>query len=202
MALGSLPLTPGDGSVPRMLETIARERDATGEIIKREIEKLLRWGADTCGMTYVCTSSDTKRPCIQPKNMRSSYLQDDGLVNLKRIHWIFHELPDTLHQDVLMHRMTHMDVVTKMIMAELNVVWAEKREGEGNKRTNCIEKLYCRILNEKKTTIVNPERTRNKRTPYVRRPQTRAKSGNQMKYRQGRMEFYWKSPLEGENVVK
>jgi hypothetical protein len=46
------------------------------------------------------------------KNMRSSYLQDDGPLNVKRIHWIFHELPDTLHKDVLM-RMSHMDVVAQ-----------------------------------------------------------------------------------------
>jgi hypothetical protein len=185
-----------------MLKTMTKERDDIGDIVRREVEKLLRWGADTCGMTYVCNSSNTPRICIQPKNMRSSYLRDDGLLNLKRIHWIFHELPETLHKDVLMHRMSHMDVVTRIVMRELNVVWGDKRQGEETKRSNCIEKIYSRLLNEKKTTIVKPERTKNRRTPFVRHPQTKAKSGNPSKYKQGRTEFYWKSPLEGENVVK
>jgi hypothetical protein len=30
--------------------------------------------------------------------------------------------------------------------------------------------VYCRILNEKKTTIVKAERTKNRRTPFVQHP--------------------------------
>jgi hypothetical protein len=202
MAEGSLPLAPSDASIVHMLETMTKERDDVGNILRREVEKLMRSGADTCGMTYVCSSSYTPRPCTQPKNMRTSYLQDDGLLNLKRVHWIFHELPGSLHQDVLMHRMSHMDVVTRRVMCELNVVWGETRVGEEAKRSNCIEKLYSRILNEKKNTIVNPDKTKNRRTPFVRHPQTKAKSGNRGHYRMGKTEFYWKSPAEGEKVVK
>jgi hypothetical protein len=104
MAEGSLPLAPSDASIGHMLDTMTKERDDIGNILKREVEKLMQWGAtDTCGTTYVCTSSNMSRPCIQPKNMRTSYLQDDSLLNLKQIHWIFHKLPGTLHQDVLTH---------------------------------------------------------------------------------------------------
>jgi hypothetical protein len=202
MAEGSLPLAPSDASIVHMLETITKERDDVGNILRREVEKLMRLGADTCGMTYVCSSSNTPRPCTQPKNMRLSYTQNDSLMNLKRIHWMFHELPGSLHQDVLMHRMSHMDVITRKVMWELNVIWGEKRVGEEAKRSNCIEKLYCRILNEKKNTIVNPEKTKNKRTPFVRHPQTKAKSGNHRTYRMGMTEFYWKSPTKGGKVVK
>jgi hypothetical protein len=202
MAEGSLPLAPSYSTVSHMLETMTKERDEVGEIVKREVETLLRWGSETCGMTYVCNSSNTPRPCLIPKHMRSSYLQDDGLQNVKRIHWIFHELPDTLHKDVLMHRMSHMEVVTNKVMQVLNVVWGEKREGEEAKRSNCIEKIYFRIIHEKKSTIVKADRTKNGRTPFVRHPQTRAKSGNPAAYKQGRTEFYWKSPVEGEQVVK
>jgi hypothetical protein len=202
MAEGSLPIGPSDTTVQNMLATMTKERDEVGEIVKKEVETLLRWGAETSGMTYICTSSNTTRPCLQPRNMRSSYLQDDGPLNVKRIHWIFHELPDTLHKDVLMHRMSHMDVVTNTVMRQLNVVWGERRAGEEGKRSNCIEKVYCRLLNEKKTTIIKAERTKNRRTPFVRHPQRRADSGNPATYRQGVTEFYWRSPVEGEQVVK
>ena len=67
-----------------------------------------------------------------------------------------------------------MNVVTDKVMHQLNVVWGVKREGGDNpKRSNCIEKVYRWILNEKKTTVVNPNGTRNKRTPFLRRPYTR-----------------------------
>ena len=128
-------------------------------------------------------------------------MQDDSLSNLKRIHWIFHELPERCHKTVLMYRMSHMDLVTNKVMRLLDVVWGEKREGEEAKRTNCIEKVYARILNEKKTTILKRDKKKERRTIFVRRPQTRAKSGNPATYRQGRAEFCWKSQAEGERVV-
>jgi hypothetical protein len=201
MAEGSLPFAPSDDSVSRMLEALSQERDAVGAIVKAEVEKLLHWGAEITEMTYFDASANTRRACLRPKNMRTSFLQDDGLLNLKRIHWIFHELPETLHRDVLMHRMSHMDVVTIKVMLQLNVVWGVKREGEETKRSNCIEKMYARILNEKKTTIVKPEKNRNRRMPFTRKPQTRARSGNPATFRPGMTEFYWKSMAEGEKVV-
>jgi hypothetical protein len=201
MAEGSLAIAPSDESVRRMLEALSKERDDVGKIIKAEVEKLMMWGAEITEMTYFDASADMNRSCLRPRNMRNSCLQDDGLLNLKRIHWIFHELPETLHKDVLMHRMSHMDVVTNKVMRQLNIVWGLKREGEELKRSNCIEKLYSRILNEKKTTIVKAEKNRKRRTPFARNPQTRAKSGNPASYRQGSTEFYWRSAAEGEQVV-
>jgi hypothetical protein len=202
MAEGSLPLSASEDAVRDMLVTMTTERDEVVEIIKGEVEKLLRLGAETSGMTYVCTSSNTPRPCLQPRNMRSSYLQDDGIDNIKRIHWIFHELPERLHRDVLMHRMSHLDVVTNKVMKVLNVVWGDKRVAEEKNRTNCIEKIYCRVINEKKNTIVKAEGTINRRTPFVRSPQTKAKSGNPGAWNIGQREFYWRSQIEGEHVVK
>jgi hypothetical protein len=64
---------------------------------------------------------------------------------------------------------------------------------------NCIEKVYCRILNEKKTTIVKVRELEQTYT-LCAAPQ-RADSGNPAAYRQGKAEFYWKSPGEGEHVV-
>jgi hypothetical protein len=201
MAEGSLPFAPSDDSVSRMLEALSNERDAVGAIIKAEVEELLHWGAEIAEMTCFDASANTRRACPPPKNMRTSFLQDDGLLNLKRIRWTFHELPDTLHKDVLMHRMSHMDVVTIKVMLQLNAVWGVKREGEETKRSNCIEKMHAQMLNEKKTTIVKPEKNRNRRMPFARKPQTRAKSGNPTTHRQGMTEFYWKSMAEGEKVV-
>jgi hypothetical protein len=202
MAEGSLPLAPSADTVSAMCVTLEKERDQVSEIIKTEVESLLRWGSETCGMTFLDASANLRRSCLKPRNMRTSFVQDDGLRNLKRIHWIFHELPDSLHKDVLMHRMSHMDIVTVKVMQKLNVVWGVKREGEEDpKRSNCIEKVYCRTLNEKKTTIVKPDKTRNKRTPFVRRPQHRSQSGDPKGFKKGQTEFYWKSKIEGEKVV-
>ena len=201
MAEGSLPCAPSDDSVSRMLQTLSNERDSVGAIIKAEVEKLMHWGAETAEMTFFDASANARRACLRPKNMRTSYLQDDGLLNLKRVHWTFHELPWTLHKDVLMHRMSHMELVTTKVMLQLSVVWGGKRETEGLKRSNCIEKLHARILNEKKTTILKQEKTRNRRVPFARSPQTRAKSGNPATCRRGFTEFCWKSEAEGVKVV-
>jgi hypothetical protein len=202
MARGSLSLLSSEDAVSDMKVRLTKERDMVAEIVKREVEKLMRFGAETSGMTYICPSSNTNRTCLQPKHMRISYVQNDEGVNIKRIHWIFHELPDTLHRDVLMHRMSHMNVVTEMVMHELNVVWGDMRDGEEAKRSNCIEKIYTRVINEKKTTIIKRERTKHERTLFIRHPQTRAQSGNPGAYRQGQTEFYWKSVQEGVQVVR
>jgi hypothetical protein len=201
MVEGSLPLMPSDESVRRTLDAMTEERDRAREIIKVELEKLLHWGAEVSGMTYLDENANARRPCLRPRNMRCSYLQDDTPVNLKRIHWMFHELPDALHRDVLMHRMSHMDVVTNKVMRSLNIVWGAKREGEDLKRSNCIEKIYSRILNEKKTTVVKAIPSKDRRLPFVRHPHTRAQSGNPAAYKPGKTEFYWRSQDEGERVV-
>jgi hypothetical protein len=60
--------------------------------------------------------------------------------------------------------------------------------------------VYCRILNEKKTTSKVGE-LRTDVHPLYSTPK-RADSGNPAAYRQGKAEFYWKSPGEGEHVVK
>lgn len=202
MAEGSLPLAPSDESVSHMQLTMTKERDEVAKIIKLEVEKLLKWGALTCGMTFFDSCANVSRSCLRVRNMRTSFLQDDGLENLKRIHWMFHKLPESLHKDVLMHQMSHMDVVTNKVMHQLNIVWGVKREGEEHpRRSNCIEKVHSRTLNEKKTTMINPQKTRNKRTPFVRHPASKARSGKPSAYKQGGTEFYWKSDAEGEQVV-
>ena len=189
--------------VDALLAKMEDERREVAEIITHEIVQLLGWGADTCGMTSMESGWKIPRPCVLPKDLRRSYVQDDGLQNMKRVHWIFYELPHSLHEDVLMHRMSHKDLVTKKVMRILNVVWAGKREGEtASRRTNCIEKVYSRLMNEKKYTIINKDRTKNARTPFSRHPQTRSQSGNPGNYKLGQQEFYWKSPTEGEQLVK
>ncbi len=145
---GSLPLAPSDDSLALTKQTMTKEREDVVSIVKVEIERLLSWGAETCGMTFVDYTANSRRPCLRPKNMRKSYLQDDSLANLKIIHWIFHELPETCHQRVLMRQMSHMNLVTEEVMRQLNVVWGEKREGEEVKRTTCSEKIYARTTNE------------------------------------------------------
>ena len=88
MAMCSLPLTHTKESVDLMLGTMTKDRSTVVDMIKRELDTLLRWGAETCGMTFIDRSASVKRQCLLPKNIRSSYLQDGSLSNLKRVLWM------------------------------------------------------------------------------------------------------------------
>ena len=53
--MGSLPLAPSKESVSLMLLAMTKERDAV------KVEKLLCWGADNYGMTFVDNSASVRR---------------------------------------------------------------------------------------------------------------------------------------------
>jgi hypothetical protein len=86
--------------------------------------------AEVTKMTYKCKHTNAERQCITPKNMRLSYIYNGSLTNVKRIHWIFHELPLGTHQDVLPQRRSHMDMVVKKVERAMNITWAKKRRAK------------------------------------------------------------------------
>ena len=122
-------------------EKLRMERRQVQRMIKDEIEALMKLGAEVTGMRYDDISTGVRRGCTTPKSMRVSYLQDNGDVNVKRVHWIFHELPLATHRDVLVQRRSHLDWVVWKIMHAMNVQWAPKQEGETSSHKNCIEHL-------------------------------------------------------------
>ena len=107
IAISNLPRGASQESIKKMIATLVLERNQVRSIIKMEVEKLMRFGADVTQMTYNDKSTGSVLSCVNPKSIRESYTQDRGLVNVKRLHWIFCELPFGTHQDVLPRRQTH-----------------------------------------------------------------------------------------------
>jgi len=180
-----------------MGKTMSDERDEVTRLVKKEIVLLMGWGAAIAGMTYRCDSGSMQRTCTSPSEMRKSYLEDEGDLNLKRIHWIFSELPWTTHRDILVQRKSHMDLVVKKVEDHMHITWAPMVEGRGPKRKNCIEHIYFRVLNEKRATIIRGA----KRTPYVRTPKSFAQANHDPNYRKGKTLFCWRSRTDGEHSV-
>ena len=196
-----LPVGSNDTKVEAKRSQLEEERDRVTKLIRDEVELLMRWGAEICGMTYVDKGSNMSHNCFLPRQMRLSFQQDEGLLNLKRLHWIFHELPWSLHEDVSIHRRTHRDLVVEKVMAKLNVAWAEKLDGESGQHRNILEKLYSRVVAEKRSTILAQDGLKFKRWPYVRYPTSKAKAMGAPNYRKGMKIFCWKSPTEPERLV-
>jgi hypothetical protein len=187
--------------VNRMIETLVREREQVRSIVKVEVEKLMRLGADITQMTYLDKSTGTELSCVIPKNMRDSFKQDGGLDNIKRVHWIFNELPFGTHRDVLPQRKTHMDLVVSRVERVMKITWAPRKEGETNNHRNCIEHTYSKILNEKRQTIISSDGTNHGRKPHVRHPKSFAASKRAPNFKRGKAMFYWASKEEGEHYV-
>jgi hypothetical protein len=57
---GSLPLAPSDNSLALMKQTMTKEREDVVSIVKVEIQRLLSWGAETCGMTKLVIARKSK----------------------------------------------------------------------------------------------------------------------------------------------
>ena len=194
------------GATQEMKETmmikLREERQLVRWKIKDSVHELMRMGAEITKMTYNCPVVCGQRACITPKNMRNSFIEDGSLFNIRCIHWIFSELPYTVHQDVLPHRKCHMDVVVEKVQRELNITWAPGKERGGSSLKNCLRQIYSKMLNDKKQTIIKEEGTRHGRKPIVRRPKSLAASGNSDLYRKNKTLYFWSSKLEGEHSVR
>jgi hypothetical protein len=180
---------------------LGAERQQVRLKMKEQVHALLRFGAEITKMTYQCDSQYGSIACVSPKTMRDSYSQDGSLLNIKRIHWIFSELPFATHQDVLPHRKSHMDLAVEKVQRDLNITWAPARGEGGGSHRNCLQQVYSKTLNDKKQTIIKEEGTAQKRKPIVRRPKSVAASGNALHYKRGKNMYSWYSKEEGEHSV-
>ena len=167
----NLPSTANDRLVTTMITKLINDRAEVKAMVKEEIEELIRMGTHITEMTYHCRNLNARHICTTPNNMRQSYCQDGSLSNIKRMHFIFHQLPCETHQDILMNRQSHCDLTVSKVMRRLNIMWGPKREGETAAHTNCISHLYSRIMNEKKQNAVSPGSNNTHRCiPFVRNP--------------------------------
>jgi len=161
----------------------------------------MRLGAEVTKMTYWCKNTNAERQCFTPKNIRESYIQDGSPKNIKRIHWIFYELPLATHQDVLPQRKSHMDLVISRVEQAMNITWADKKEGETKSHKNCLQHSYSKILNDKKQTIIKEGGNQHKRRPMIKCPKTFKESNENPNYKRGKRMFYWSSKQDGVHRV-
>jgi hypothetical protein len=183
-----------------MQQTLQKERDLVKAKMMEQVHELLRMGADITKMTYLCRGSCGARACVTPKHMRESYARDGSLLNIKCIHWIFNELPYATHRDVLPQRKCHMDLAVEKVERELSISWAPSKEDDGDQR-NCLQLVYCKMLNDKKQTIIRAEGSDHGRKPKVRKPKTVEAANNAPHFKRGKTMCCWHSKAEGEFSV-
>jgi hypothetical protein len=201
MAAGSLRRDATHDMKAEMLMRLNNERQQVRLKMREQVHELLRLGASITKMTHRCPSQHGSRACISPKNMREGYVQDGSLLNIKRIHWMFSELPFATHQDVLPQRKSHMDLAVEGVEREMNVTWAPARREGGGSHRNCLQQVCSKMLNDKKQTIIKEEGTSHKRKPMVRRPKSVAAAGNAAHCKRGKHMFSWCSKEEGGHSV-
>ena len=84
---------PTDQAVYAMMHQMEEDKKAVVHICKREILELLQLGSRICNMTYTSKLTQTRMMCFEQKHMRVSWLEDSGDINIKRINWMYHQLP-------------------------------------------------------------------------------------------------------------
>ena len=169
--------------------------------MKEQVHELLRMGTDITKMTYTCPNSCLPTACVSPKSMRDSCIQDGTILNIRAIHWIFHELPYATHRDVLPQRKCHMDLAVEQVEREMSLSWAPMRTEGGGSQRNCLQQVYSKMINDKRQTIIKVAGTTHGRKPMVRRPKTVEAAGNCANYKRGKNMFSWHSAMEGNNKV-
>jgi hypothetical protein len=202
MAKSSLRRDCSEEMTQRMIGKLNEERQQVRFIMKNEIENLLRLGAEVCQMTFKCKNTNLQQTCVTAKNMCDSYVQDGSTFNIKCLHWIFDELPTSTHRDVLSQRKSHMDLAVERVEREMSIVWGAMKDGETKNHRNCLQKVYSKILNDKKQTIIREEGTTHKRKPLVHHPKSVAAAKNTTNYKRGKAMYFWSSEAEGEHLVR
>jgi hypothetical protein len=172
------------------LERIASEKALVTKICKREIEGLLRMGVQITQMTHRCKMSHTRRLSTTPAEMRRSWCEDTGPANIKRLLWMFHQLPGQTHKDITLRAKSHQDLVEDIVKTELNIEFEPDEEPDHKKR-NCIQQTYTKVLNSKKQDIMKKRGgNRNQVQALVTRTSP-AEETKKRRYYRSKTLFYW-----------
>jgi hypothetical protein len=100
-----------NGTILARIGKVNADKKDVKAICKREIEKLMKMGADITKMTHTCKLSGFQRLCTTPTEMRKSWCEGKGDDNVKPLLWIFHQLPWGTHQAITLRERTHQDLV-------------------------------------------------------------------------------------------
>ncbi len=199
MAKRSLATGANKTNVLEMMERIEAERTQVRSLVREEIEKMMKMGAEISGMTYNSTASyNQERECTKPDHMRASFKQNGDADNIQKIHFIFHELPGRTYEDIMMKRQSHKEYVCQMVERKMLIQWTTPTVDVTSAHRNCIQRVYIRIFNDKKMSVCRPHYgCSHNKYPCVKKPKTFKQSGNSVNYKKGEQIFCWKSPTEG-----
>ena len=90
---------PTEQALAATIKLMEGDKKAVGYLCKKEIQEMLKLGSSICNMTYKSKFNQAQMICLEPKHMRLSWLEDSGDSNIKRINWVFHQLPWFTYQD-------------------------------------------------------------------------------------------------------
>jgi hypothetical protein len=88
MARRTLVMGASERIVKEMMMRIEGERKQVRSLIKGEIEKLMRMGAEITSMTYKSNATlNEERVCTKPEHMRTSFMQKGNVETIQKVHY-------------------------------------------------------------------------------------------------------------------
>jgi hypothetical protein len=195
MATRYIPtINPKEEDINYMIQKINKDKSACFKEIKEHVESLISLGSEITQFQFRDRSTSSWRICFTPNNMRTAWCDSASADNVKRIHWIFHQLPHKTYQDSTFMGKNHQEVVVDLVMKKLNIEWvSEPGKKRSKQHKNCIAKYYAKVLNDKKQTVLkkdngNPHNT----MAFLKRPTEFRSRKEQKKYKREKTCFYVK----------
>jgi hypothetical protein len=181
---------PTDQAVYAMMHQMEEDKKAVVHICKREILELLQLGSRICNMTYTSKLTQTRMMCFEQKHMRVSWLEDSGDINIKRINWMYHQLPWFTFQDATLGGKNHQDIVVEKVERIMNIEFVGKEDMLPKNQT-CIQQMYCRVLNQMKQNLLKRDRNNNHNVQVgLKRPKEYKSNNEKKNYQRSKTEFY------------
>jgi hypothetical protein len=134
---------------------VIEEKKKADQLIRAEINDMLRVAAEITGMTYTCKYTQHQLKCIKIKDLRVSWVQDGSAENLMRIAWMFYYYTTELYQTGMAQ--THGEWVERKLMSKMKFVYVHLDSLPTNQRT-CVHQLYSKVMNEVRSNIMRRTR--------------------------------------------
>jgi hypothetical protein len=176
-----------------MMERIEAERKQVQSIIRGELEKMMKMGAEVTEMTYNSKGSfNLERSCRKPEHIRKSYIQDGLPMNIQCVHFISHELHICTYQGVMMKCQSHRQYVCQIVERKMRIQWATQKLDLKGAHRNSIQHVYGGLSNERKMIICcRNNGCPHNRFPFLRNPKLFKDSNCSVHYKKGNTIFYW-----------
>jgi hypothetical protein len=130
---------------------VLEEKREAEQLIRSEINELLRVASEITGMRYKCKYTEHNLKCITIKDLRVAWVQDGSAENLMRMAWMFYYYATELYQNGLAQ--THGETVERKLMSKMKFVYVHLDNLPINQRT-CVHQLYSKVMNEVRANIM------------------------------------------------